>query len=139
MRNRPGRETKIYDALRGPSASEAQVTIVKNHKGELISRCKYEWFEDEPLFLYAGRRHCVEEEKENTSVFGTLSSLFKEKKQSSEKVDLFVRKENFKHPGASMYVVNANLKEDLVGFCGTTGKSFPIIKLKNKKESPQYV
>ena len=128
MKNRPGRDTKIYEALRGPSCNEAQVTIMENDDGELIDYCKYEWFADEPLFLYAGRRNCVEEE-ENVSVFSTLLSLLKKKKQSSRKVDLFVKTENFNHP--ELNAVNKSLKEELMDMCGTTGKGLPITKLLN--------
>ena len=75
MRNRLGRDSKIYNALRGPSANDAQVTIVDNYNGEQANHGKYEWFEDESLFLYAGKRYCVEEEEQNKSAFNTLLSL----------------------------------------------------------------
>ena len=124
MRSRPNKSSKIYSALRGPNANEAQVFITQNNEGKPIKTCNFEWFDDEPLFLYAGRRYCVEN-KNNSR--GLLSSLFKNRRDRSGRVSLFARKENKRHP--EFVGVNELICEQLMRLCGTVGQNIPVAKL----------
>ena len=111
---RPRKSSKVYSALRGPSTNESTFTLTFNDRSELVKKCDCEWFDDEPLFLYAGRRRCVEQE--NNSV--------------SER--LFVEKENCRHP--ELVDVNKGLRETLEKVCGTTGRGILITKLENEQK-----
>ena len=124
MRSRPKKSSKIYSALRGPNANEAQVFITQNNEGEPIKTCNLQWFDDEPLFLYAGRRFCIEKESNSR---GLLSSLFKSRRDRSGRFSLFARKENKRHP--EFVGVNELICEQLMRLCGTVGQNIPVAKL----------
>ena len=133
MRKRPDKTSEIYNALRGPSVSKASFKTAQNHRGEKSKQCDYEWFDDEPLFLYAGRRHCVEQEGPTSCLVS--SSLFKNENWGRNR--LFVNKEDFKHP--ELVDVNKGLKEMLKQVCETAGRNIRIRKLENKSESQHYL
>ena len=133
MRSRPDKTSEIYNALRGPSVSKASVKITQDHRGEKSKQSDYEWFDDEPLFLYAGRRRCVEQES-TTSCLAS-SSLFRN--ENSQRSRLFVEKDDFRHP--ELVDVNKGLKETLERVCETTDKNIRIRKLENKNGPSHYL
>ena len=129
VRSRPDKTSKIYLALRGPNANEAQVFITKNDKGVPIKKCNLKWFDDEPLFLYVGRRYCVENGSESRSL---ASYLFRGRTGRSYGASLFARKEKKRHP--ELVGVNELILKQLMIICGTTGKNIPVAKLNNLKK-----
>ena len=120
MRSRPNKSSKIYSALRGPSANDAIVVL----GGEPIRNCENTWFNNEPLFLYAGRRYCVEKDLKSRSL---ISLLFR--RSRSENVSLFTEKNKIIHP--ELLDTNLYLEEQLMDICGTLGKGMQIVKLEN--------
>ena len=121
MRKRPSKSSKIYTALRGPSANDAIVVV----GGEPIKTCENTWFNNEPLFLYAGRRYCVEKNFKSRSL---ISSLFR--RGRSDSISLFTKKNKIRHP--EFFDRDFNLEEQLMEVCGTLGKEIEIVKLKNE-------
>ena len=111
---RPKKSSKIYTALRGPSTNESTFTLTSNDKSELVKKCYFEWFDDEPLFLYAGRRRCIEQEI------------------SSETGRLFVERYEYRNP--ELADINKGLRKTLEKNCRTTGRGILIEKLENKQK-----
>ena len=125
MKKRPSKSSKIYTALRGPSANDALLLVRQNNIGEQIKTSENEWFNNEPLFLYAGRRYCVEKDLKSRSL---ISLLFR--RSRSENVSLFTEKNKIMHP--ELLDTNLCLEEQLMDICGTLGKGIQIVKLENE-------